>query len=422
MRLGIWCAYGETLGPTGGIGVFVHNLVRGLVAVDDVENIVLVVRAGDEHVVAATVAAAAGRVATAALHRLPWTQRWRWRWHRARHRRLCNRIAAGDAAAAVLGRREARERALDSILAGQRLDEPPHLGPREVWLLPHVDVDRPFGAPTVVVVHDMVPLHFPGVIPARKLEAFRRRVERVVGRATLVGTMSRAIRDTDIVGLLGCPPEKVRVVPGAIPVDFGEPIDRDALLRRHPVAGRRYLLYPAANRPYKNHALLVEALAALHRRGHGDLELVFTGFDRLREPLAGRVAAAGLIGRVHPLGTVDRSTLAGLYRQAAATVVPSLYEQGSYPVLEAISHGCPAAASDIPALREFLGPLQASVPLFDPRSPESAADAVAALLADRGAAVREQRLGLESLHGRSWADVAADWVAVFRESVARQRA
>jgi glycosyltransferase involved in cell wall biosynthesis len=416
MRIGIWCAYGRTLLPTEGIGVFTHAVARGLAGLPAVSDVQVLVHAGDEPAVAATVAAGGGRIHVASLHRQSWLDRWRWKALRRRHRRLCDRLAVDPGATRLAARREAVERAIDRLFARQRIVAAAGVPPRDVWLLPHVAVERPLAAPTVVVVHDMVPLHHPGVVKAADLEAFRRRSRRMVSRATLVGTMSRTIRDADVVGLLGCPPEKVRVVAAATPDDLGTPANRDRLLAVVPAAAGPFLLYPAALRPYKNHARLIGALAEIRRGGHPDMQLIFTGFGPLPADLARLAADLSLAGAVQAVGSVDRPLLAALYRAAAATVVPSLYEQGSFPVLEAIRCGCPAAASDIPTLREAFAALAGTVPLFDPLSPAAIAAAVLGVLADREGVRRRQEDAGRALPPRSWADVAADWLAVLREA------
>ena len=422
MRIGIWCAYGRTLLPTEGIGVFTHALARRLAGLTDVSDVQLLVHAGDEPAVAATVAAGAGRIHVASLQRQPWLDRWRWKALRRRHRGLCDRLAVTPNAARLVARRDAVERAIDRLFARQRIVAAAGLPPRDAWLLPHVAVERPLEAPTVVVVHDMVPLHHPGVVKAADLESFRRRSQRMVSRATLVGTMSRTIRDTDVVGLLGCPPDKVRVVPAATPDDLGTPAGRDRLLAAVPAAARPFLLYPAALRPYKNHARLIAALAEIRRGGHPDMQLICTGFGPLPADLARLATEHGLAGAVHAAGSVDRPVLAALYGAAAATVVPSLYEQGSFPVLEAIRCGCPAAASDIPTLREAFASLAGAVPLFDPLVPAAIAAAVLDVLADREGVRRRQAEAWAALPPRSWADVAADWLAVLREAAGHPRA
>ena len=413
MRIGIWCGYGRTLVPTEGIGVFTHALARGFARLADVTDVLLVIHAGDEPLVASTVAAGQGRIHVASLHRQSWIDRWRWKSLRRQHRRLCDQIATGCDARHLMHRRALVERAIDRIFARQRLSEPAGVQARDVWLLPHVAVERRFSAPSLVVVHDMVPLHFRGVVKDTDLESFRRRSCRIVQEATLVGTMSRTIRDVDIVGMLGCPQKKVRVVPPAVPDDLGEPAAHDAVIRIVPAAAGPFLLYPAAWRPYKNHARLIEAVALLRKRGHPDIQLVFTGFAPLPQELADLADKLGMTSVVHAAGQVERPVLAGLYHAAAATVVPSLYEQGSFPVLEAIRCGCPAVASDIPAFREAFEAFDGVIPRFDPHAPESIASVVAEVLVNREAVQRRQALALPT---RSWDDVARDWLAVLREA------
>ena len=418
MRIGIWCAYGRTLSPTEGIGVFTHGLACGLATLPGVDDVQLAIHAGDDRLVAASVDAGGGRIHVAAVKRQAWLDRWRWKFARRRHRRLCDQIAAGADTPRLTARRDATERAIKRIFARQRIVTPPGAAPRDVWLLPHVAVERPLQAPSVVVVHDMVPFHFAGVIKATDMESFRRRTQRVVENAALVGTMSQTICDVDIVGVLGCPREKVRIVAPAPPNDLGTPVDEATLFRAIPAASRPFLLYPAAYRTYKNHARLVEALAIIRRSGRPELQLIFTGFGPLPPELGELASTLGVADAVHAVGSVERDVLAALYRAAMVTVVPSLYEQGSFPVMEAIRCGCPATASDIPALREAFADFGEAVPFFDPRSPEAMAAAVIAVLADREGVRRQQQDAVASLPQRTWTHVAADWLAVLREAVA----
>ncbi len=51
LRLGIWFYYGQTLPPNEGIGVFVHNLTAGLLALPENVECTLLIRPGDEAVV-----------------------------------------------------------------------------------------------------------------------------------------------------------------------------------------------------------------------------------------------------------------------------------------------------------------------------------------------------------------------------------
>lgn len=420
MRVGIWCAYGKTLEPSEGIGVFTHNLARALLGDPRVDRILLAIHAGEEGRVAATVAHGAGRIATVSVGRLAWWRRWRRKLLRRRHRRVCDALAARDEPR-LIHRRDQIEQAIRDLDGGQPIVDRRLFEACDVWLLPHVAVEREFPAATVLVVHDMVPLHIPGVVKQRDLESFRRRCVCRAHGATLVATMSQVIRDVDVIGLLGCDPATVRVIPPSIPADLGDPEDRAAVAARRRFIGRPYVLYPAAFRPYKNHVALVEAVAELRRRGVSDMHVVFTGIRRPPATLAARIDELGLASHVHVLGKVSRQELARLYCEAVATVVPSLYEQGSFPILEALHWGCPVAASDLPTLREALQPLGDAMLFFDPRNPVAIADSIAAIVADREAVRARQARGLVGLGARTWADVAGDWTDVFVEAVTRYR-
>ena len=108
-----------------------------------------------------------------------------------------------------------------------------------------------------------------------------------------------------------------------------------------------------------------------------------------------------------------------LYREAAATIVPSLYEQGSFPLLEAMHWGCPVASSDIPALREAFASMGDAMPFFDPRNEAAIAAAITDTITHRDAVVARQAAAFERLRARTWADVAREWVAVCDEAIRR---
>ena len=155
-------------------------------------------------------------------------------------------------------------------------------------------------------------------------------------------------------------------------------------------------------------------------------DLAITGETRATAPAAfkEKIVALGLQGRVHFLGTVSRGELKTLYRQAVATVVPSLYEQGSFPIYEAVLLGCPAACSDILTLREQCDGFSDAMPHFDPHDPVAVADALKTLWTRREEYAARQLEAAHRVWPRNWDGIAAGWLAVFREAVKlhRQRA
>jgi glycosyltransferase involved in cell wall biosynthesis len=78
------------------------------------------------------------------------------------------------------------------------------------------------------------------------------------------------------------------------------------------------------------------------------------------------------------LGMVSDRALCRLYRQAAFSIYPSLYEGFGFPVLDALRHGTPVLSGFNSSLQEFAGP---GVFYFDPCDPASLDDACRDLLA-----------------------------------------
>jgi len=180
---------------------------------------------------------------------------------------------------------------------------------------------------------------------------------------------------------------------------------------------RPFLFYPAAFRSYKNHVALIEALHLVNQScGENSFDLVLTGIHRSPRSLARKIAELGLKDRVHILGCVDRPTLAAFYQDAFATIVPSLYEQGSFPIYEALHWGCPVACSNIPSLLEQCAPLGDAMIYFNPHDPRAIAEAVLHLRDNREVILHRQQSTRPSLWKRTWRDAAAEWLAALREA------
>ncbi len=118
----------------------------------------------------------------------------------------------------------------------------------DVWLIPYVGLPQEFSKPTVVTIHDLVCYHFPNMMSAAELSAFKSLAESVAARSTIAACMSNFIRDNDLHGVLGLEAEKVRVVQPASPSDFGELGNIEEAQSRYPVLKEKYAFYPSAFR------------------------------------------------------------------------------------------------------------------------------------------------------------------------------
>ena len=170
--------------------------------------------------------------------------------------------------------------------------------------------------------------------------------------------------------------------------------DAAQAVRRRFALPERFMLCPAGNHPSKNYAVLHAACRWLRRAGT-PITVVATGMR------TERFVGPDLIG----LGYVDAAELRALIELSAGVVQPTLYEAGSFPMLEALSCGRPAAVSDIPAITEQLRRWDLRTETFDARDAESCARAMQAVLA--GARDGDAEHNARAVRGYTWDDFAA---------------
>jgi glycosyltransferase involved in cell wall biosynthesis len=102
--------------------------------------------------------------------------------------------------------------------------------------------------------------------------------------------------------------------------------------------------------------------------------------------------------------------------------MPSLFEQGSFPVYEALHWECPVACSDIPSLREQCAAMGEAMLYFDPRNPDELARIILKIRDHRENIRVQQHVASRVLWQRTWKDVAREWLAVFKEAAEIGRA
>lgn len=156
---------------------------------------------------------------------------------------------------------------------------------------------------------------------------------------------SRAMQ-AEVQRLFGLPADKVVVVPNGI-----APVA--AAAKALPAVPGRMVFFVGRLVPEKGAGVLLEAFPGVVATCP-DAHLVIAGTGPWEGELRRRTAALGLNGRVRFTGYVDDATLAGLFRQAAAAVVPSTYEPFGIVALEAMQAGTPLVVSDTGGLAEIV--------------------------------------------------------------------
>jgi glycosyltransferase involved in cell wall biosynthesis len=273
--------------------------------------------------------------------------------------------------------------------------------------------ELPLAAPgrLVTTVHDLIPLRYPALVPARHRWAVRGLLGAALRRAARVITVSGATRD-EVLARYRLPPEKVRVVPEAAASHFAPPSEaRLGEVRARYGLGAPYLLFVGLLEPKKNLGAVLEAVARLRRRGHWHGELVVAGAPGWGPDPVAAAHGLGLDAALRWLGPVPDADLPALYAGAQAFVFPSLWEGFGLPVLEAMASGAPVVASRRGALPEVAGD---AALLVEPE-PGPLAEALGAVLADARLRETLRAAGLARAAAFSWERTARETLAIYRE-------
>jgi glycosyltransferase involved in cell wall biosynthesis len=290
----------------------------------------------------------------------------------------------------------------------------------DLYFTSHYLVDRLCPVPFVFTIHDLTRLRFPELsysddtfakrfgdgelehvrdelvaldawsVPSAGRDVFPRYFHAVnrylVHHAERVVTVSDSTA-RDIQRLLGVGWSSLDLVPCAVDAGTFHRHEPSSIWRVRSLYGITgpYLIFVGLTHPNKRFTWLVEQLLRERRRLPTGSQLVAVGghaeqLSEVTRLLAERDAGDFLV----LTGSVSDADLAALYSGASALVTASVNEGNNLPPMEAMACGTQVVATDIPPLRETLGP---AATFYDPDSGETlarcAAEALAGTLPDR---------------------------------------
>ncbi len=264
--------------------------------------------------------------------------------------------------------------------------------------------------PTVVTVHDLIPLLLPAYRGNAMVRLYTALVSATASRARMVLTDSQASR-RDILEHLHLPDRTVRAIHLAVDEDFtAGPGPRDRQIREKLRCPPRYSLYLGGFDVRKNLRTLFGAFSTT-RRACEDAELVVAGrlptSDTAFTPDPRRLAREATIPdeAVHFLGFVLEEDKPALLRGARVFLFPSNYEGFGYPPLEALACGTPVVGSDQSSIPEVVG--NAGV-LLPPQDVQGMAGALIQLLVDDEFHAALKSNAVQQAQKFSWKRTAAE--------------
>jgi glycosyltransferase involved in cell wall biosynthesis len=209
--------------------------------------------------------------------------------------------------------------------------------------------------PVITTMHDVQEFHFPEFFTASE------RLHRAINNLKSVSESDHIIVSfehikNDLLKYYSVPEEKLSVCPPPFADDWfatKKETDWQILEKKYSIT-KKYLLYPAATWPHKNHIRLLDALKEVQKR-IPDINLICTGnktdyYDIIYK----NILKLGLENSVKFLGIVPEEDLIGLYKNAELVVIPTLYEAGSGPLYEAMRYGAPVICSNVTSLPESI--------------------------------------------------------------------
>ncbi len=272
--------------------------------------------------------------------------------------------------------------------------------------------------PTIVTIHDVIPLRLPAYQLGSKVKAYMSLVSRAAHRATMIITVSQHAKQ-DMIDALKIPPERIRVIYEAAGDQYHPITDPETLAaaRARYGIGKRYIFYLGGLDQRKNVSQLIHAFAPLYAQiGDPDLQLVISGnSDKQQGPLFPdpRPIAADLgMSEQIIYRFIEDEDKPAIYSGASLFVFPSLYEGFGLPPLEAMGCGAPVVCSNRTSLPEVVGDAAISI---DPQDTQALVEAMRQILTDN---TLQANLRAQSVHQAaqfSWSKTAQETLAVYQE-------
>lgn len=217
---------------------------------------------------------------------------------------------------------------------------------------------------------------------------------------------------------MGAAPEYTGMIPNGLDIDLFFPRDRERVRRKHALPAHRKLIVSAGELiEAKGHHLAIRALAGLVRRGMDAELLIVGGIARggpgYEQELRRLAESLNLAPKVHFTGWVDRPTMAELLAVADLFCLASFTEGWPNVVHEALGCGTPVVATRVGAIPSLI-PAERYGFIVPANDVEALQDALA-----RGLRKQWDRNAISEWgRSRSWRQVAAEVIAVFRAATA----
>ena len=296
---------------------------------------------------------------------------------------------------------------------------PMQIKKRNIDLLLSAGMTAPFLCParSVLVLYDLQHVNQPWNFPKVFLFFLKALIYLSAKTSDSIITISEKVKG-DIVKHYGIPPERVHAI--HIGIDTGsffirKPAELKPVMDKYRLPSR-FILYPAASLPHKNHERLLEAFKTV-KKEEKTLKLLLTGArDYGYEEIEKKIKELDLKDDVIFMGWLPHEDMPAIYCASTLLIFPSLHEGFGMPVIEAFASGVPVVCSDIEPLKEIA---EGAALFIDPYNPESIAEGILKVLNDGKLRQELIKNGLERAKKFRWEVLAEKTLSVLNSSSGR---
>jgi glycosyltransferase involved in cell wall biosynthesis len=244
-----------------------------------------------------------------------------------------------------------------------------------------------------VVVHDITPTLHPKFHRIKSRLGHKLLLKRALSEADKIITVSDQTM-SDVSEHYGFDSKLNRIYPGM------RSFEKNDASKSTLHISKPYFLCVGTIEPRKNHAKLIRAFD-LFCQVNRDYDLIIVGDRGWKVDLDQLISQSSNKDQIKRWGYVSATDLRQLYTHAASCVYVSLYEGFGFPVLEAMSMGCPVITSKVGSMNEIA---KGAAKLVNPYSPEEISIAMYDLVTIEGERTRLINLGLERSAKFTWTD------------------
>ncbi len=210
--------------------------------------------------------------------------------------------------------------------------------------------------PTIVTIHDLIPLDLPMAQPAGQVRRFEQSVRQAVRHATRIITPSRYTRDR-LVNEFAAAAERMMVIPWAPDqsIQLQSPDRYESVLPRFGIR-RPYVMHFGAPDQRKNTRRVIEAWSMIDRSLRSDWQLLVVGLDPVSVHQMGKYAMErDSFDSVRLHAFIRDVDMAPLLSGADVLAYPSLSEGFGLPMLDAWVTRTAVLTSNTTSLPEVAG-------------------------------------------------------------------